>query len=96
MSGITGILYDLPVVVKCVLVPAALLLVCSVLRLIANRLPSQSPPVFEGIPFVGGVLKFVQVCNISRSLVSNRSTAQRITDSHDAECVSPDPSVSLY
>lgn len=31
------------------------------LRVIANSLPSQKPPVFEGIPFIGGVLKFVQV-----------------------------------
>ena len=60
-SGISSAFYDLPFLVKCVILPLAFLVVCSVLRLIANRLPSQSPPVFEGIPFIGGVLKFVQV-----------------------------------
>ncbi len=60
-SGISSAFYDLPFLVKCVILPLAFFVVCSVLRLIANRLPSQSPPVFEGIPFIGGVLKFVQV-----------------------------------
>ncbi len=60
-SGISSAFYDLPFLVKCVILPLAFLLVCSVLRIIANRIPSQSPPVFEGIPFIGGVLKFVQV-----------------------------------
>lgn len=61
-SGIISTIYDLPILVKCVILPVAFLLVCSVLRLITNSLPSQSPPVFEGIPFVGGVVKFIQVC----------------------------------
>lgn len=60
-SGISSAVYDLPFFVKWFILPVAFLVVCSVLRLIANRLPSQSPPVFEGIPFIGGVLKFVQV-----------------------------------
>lgn len=59
-SGISSAFYDLPFLVKCVILPLAFLVVCSVLRLLANRVPSQSPPVFEGIPFIGGVLKFVQ------------------------------------
>ena len=59
-SAITGILYALPVIVKCLVVSAAFLVISAAIRLITNRLPSQSPPVFEGIPFIGGVLKFVQ------------------------------------
>ena len=58
---ISAYFYDLSPVLKCVLFPAALLLACSILRVIANNLPSQRPPVFEGVPFIGGVLKFVQV-----------------------------------
>ena len=59
-SAITGTLYDLPVLVKCLVLSAALLVISAAIRLITNRLPSQSPPVFEGIPFIGGVFKFVQ------------------------------------
>ena len=63
MSGpeISAFFYDLPLIVKCVIVPSALLVACSILRLVSNCLPSQRPPVFEGVPFIGGVLKFVQV-----------------------------------
>ncbi len=39
---------------------AALALVV-VARLVHNSLPGSAPPVFEGIPFIGGVLKFVKV-----------------------------------
>eukprot|EP00891_Asterochloris_glomerata_P008191 jgi/Astpho2/8191/e_gw1.00120.216.1_t len=31
-----------------------------VLRLISNKLPSKAPPVFEGLPFIGGIIKFAQ------------------------------------
>ena len=31
------------------------------LRLISNKLPSKAPPVFEGLPFIGGIIKFAQV-----------------------------------
>ncbi|KAL3157764.1 hypothetical protein ABBQ32_012190 [Trebouxia sp. C0010 RCD-2024] len=58
--GISGFFDDLPFTAKCVLVPSAFLVACSILRLITNCLPSQRPPVFEGIPFIGGLLKFVQ------------------------------------
>ena len=66
MSGpeISAFFHDLPLVVKCVIVPGAILIACSVLRLVSNCLPSQRPPVFEGIPFIGGVLKFVQVMQL--------------------------------
>ena len=48
--------------------PAALYLVGTVvfllavaaLRVISNQLNAKAPPVFEGIPFVGGIIKFVQ------------------------------------
>lgn len=69
MSGpeISAFFHDLPLVVKCVIVPSAFLVVCSILRLVSNYLPSQRPPVFEGIPFIGGVLKFVQVMQLLES-----------------------------
>ena len=31
------------------------------LRLVSNRLTFDAPPVFEGLPFVGGLLKFMGV-----------------------------------
>ena len=48
--------------------PAALYLVGTVvfllalaaLRVITNQLSTKAPPTFEGIPFVGGIIKFVQ------------------------------------
>jgi hypothetical protein len=48
--------------VQLVLVGAAVLFAAAVLgRLIFNGLPSKRPPVFEGIPFIGGLLKFIGV-----------------------------------
>ena len=32
-----------------------------VLRLLQNRLHGSYPPVFEGVPFIGGLLKFAAV-----------------------------------
>ena len=48
--------------------PAALYLVGTIvfllavvaLRLFGNQLNATAPPIFEGIPFVGGIIKFVQ------------------------------------
>ena len=31
------------------------------LRLIQNYLPGRKPPVFEGVPYIGGILKFSKV-----------------------------------
>jgi len=36
-------------------------LVLIVLRLAVNYLPGKTPPIFEGIPFIGGILKFSKV-----------------------------------
>lgn len=38
------------------------LLIIIALRLLQNLLPGRSPPVFEGLPFIGGILKFSKVC----------------------------------
>lgn len=59
--AISEVLYELPFAVRCIVVPTAVLLAFVVLRIIANSLPRQSPPVFEGIPFIGGLLKFMKV-----------------------------------
>lgn len=40
---------------------AIFLLAVSTLRLIGNSLPSKAPPVFEGLPFIGGIMKFASV-----------------------------------
>lgn len=36
------------------------LLAVALLRFTSNHLNAKAPPVFEGIPFVGGIIKFVQ------------------------------------
>jgi hypothetical protein len=36
------------------------LLAVVVLRAAGNQLNTKAPPVFEGVPFVGGIIKFVQ------------------------------------
>ncbi len=36
------------------------LLAVVVLRAAGNQLNAKAPPVFEGVPFVGGIIKFVQ------------------------------------
>ncbi|KAK9831328.1 hypothetical protein WJX81_002868 [Elliptochloris bilobata] len=36
------------------------LLAVAALRVISNQLNAKAPPVFEGVPFLGGILKFVQ------------------------------------
>ena len=59
--AISEVLHELPFAVRCIVLPTAVLLACAVLRIVANSLPRQAPPVFEGIPFVGGLLKFMKV-----------------------------------
>lgn len=60
-------LYELPFALRCVVFPVAVLFACALLRVITNKLSRQAPPVFEGIPFIGGVLKFVKVTSRARS-----------------------------
>ena len=40
---------------------AALLLGLIVLRVLQNKFPGRAPPVEEGIPFIGGLIKFSKV-----------------------------------
>ena len=40
---------------------AGLLVAIIIHRLLQNSFRGQTPPIFEGIPFIGGLLKFVQV-----------------------------------
>lgn len=64
MSGINldmDMLLNMPtpymVLAACVVVSATLILG----RLLANALPGKQPPILEGIPYIGGLLKFVKV-----------------------------------
>lgn len=43
------------------LVFAGGLIILTLLRACRNLLPGHTPPVFEGIPFIGGILKFSKV-----------------------------------
>ena len=45
-----------------VLIGAAVLVL---LRLLVNFLPGKTPPIFEGIPYIGGILKFSKVVYFS-------------------------------
>lgn len=45
------------------------------LRLIQNYLPGRTPPVFEGVPFVGGILKFSKVSALFMPHLSSPPTA---------------------
>ena len=56
-AGVRG----LPLPLLYALVTAIALLALVVLRMISNSLPAKSPPVFEGTPFIGGIMKFVKV-----------------------------------
>lgn len=41
----------------------------ALLRLLFNAFPGKKPPVFEGVPFVGGIIKFTKVvCRHSTSM----------------------------
>jgi hypothetical protein len=60
-----------------IFVGALLLLV---LRLAVNYLPGKTPPVFEGIPFIGGILKFskVRCFNRGEDVHNNLKRSERI------------------
>ena len=56
-AGVRG----LPLPLLYALATAVSLLALLTLRIISNSLPAKSPPVFEGTPFIGGIMKFVKV-----------------------------------
>lgn len=43
---------------------ALFLLAIGIGRLIGNSIPAKTPPVFEGLPFFGGILKFTSVSEV--------------------------------
>jgi hypothetical protein len=45
---------------------ALFLLALVALRFIANSLPTKAPPIFEGLPFLGGILKFTSVSEMHK------------------------------
>lgn len=51
----------LPLPLLCAVGTGIALLALLVLRVISNSLPAKSPPIFEGTPFIGGIMKFVKV-----------------------------------
>ena len=70
-AGVRG----LPLALLYALATAIALLALLVLRMISNSLPAKSPPVFEGTPFIGGIMKFVKVCTASEALNSFEETS---------------------
>ena len=70
-AGVRG----LPLALLYALATAIALLALLVLRMISNSLPAKSPPVFEGTPFIGGIMKFVKVCTASEALDSFKPTS---------------------
>lgn len=53
--------YALPLAAQVVVAGALLLAGLTLLRILGNSLPGKAPPVDEGIPFVGGLIKFSKV-----------------------------------
>lgn len=61
------------------LVGLAGVVVLALLRLIRNNLPGKTPPVFEGLPFVGGILKFTKVRHHGASCASRDSPCSQMS-----------------
>ena len=59
IRGFTGLQLAPPA--ACAAFTLVVVLSVIALRLITNKLPSKGPPVFEGLPFIGGIIKFAQV-----------------------------------
>jgi hypothetical protein len=47
--------------VALVITTAAAFVALAVIRILANAFHGNKPPIFEGIPFVGGLMKFAGV-----------------------------------
>lgn len=54
----------LPLPILYVGATAIFLLAIAALRVISKSLPSKAPPVFEGLPFIGGIMKFASVSEL--------------------------------
>ena len=81
-AGVRG----LPLPLLYALATAIALLALLVLRMISNSLPAKSPPVFEGTPFVGGIMKFVKVWSLSEASNSCMTTSQVPLCAYVGEC----------
>ncbi len=56
------------------------------LRLISNKLPSKAPPVFEGLPFIGGIIKFAQVRPCDALICAEKAAQPARSGCHGAAC----------
>ncbi len=64
-----------PALIALTVVAVAALLV--VARLVLNKLTGSRPPVFEGVPFIGGMIKFAKVS--LAALRSQRGVRTRVS-----------------
>jgi hypothetical protein len=60
VAAFTEGLAALPLAALVAVGTSVFLLAVVVLRAAGNHLNTKAPPVFEGVPFVGGIIKFVQ------------------------------------
>lgn len=61
MEALQGVLDGASTMQLAALASVATLVTLVVLRLAQNMMPSGKPPILEGIPYVGGLLKFSKV-----------------------------------
>lgn len=60
-ADVVQLLQELPVWQLIPLVSVVVVASLVVARLVMNSLPGKTPPIFEGIPFIGGLIKFTKV-----------------------------------
>lgn len=64
-TGAPDLAAHVPVTQMALLTVAVLFCSFVLRRLMQNNLGGSKPPIYEGIPFIGGILKFLKVCNTS-------------------------------
>ena len=61
MVALTGSLQALPLPQLIAVATGVVFLAALVMRILGNKFHGKAPPVDEGIPFVGGLIKFSKV-----------------------------------
>jgi hypothetical protein len=61
LVGLPDVLAALPLGVQLAGSVVATILFLLVLRILSNAFPGRAPPVDEGMPFIGGLIKFSKV-----------------------------------
>ena len=84
MQGFTGLQLAPPAAYAAFTLVVVLSVIA--LRLISNKLPSKAPPVFEGLPFIGGIIKFAQVTLCDALICAKEAAQPARSGRYDAAC----------